>query len=58
MEPPFEHLGSPDTCLGCGEIIVAHDLVAALAPERPDRIVCVGCWWLDSCDLPLPAWGR
>jgi hypothetical protein len=53
---PFEHRGGIDNCTGCGEIIHSGDLVAPITPDRPDRLVCVGCWWRVECDLPLPAW--
>ncbi|HJV09599.1 MAG TPA: hypothetical protein VJ653_07950 [Acidimicrobiales bacterium] len=55
---PFEYAGGRDSCIGCADLIHAGDLVAAIAAERPDWLLCVACWWAQACDLPLPRWAR
>jgi hypothetical protein len=55
---PFEYAGGRDTCIGCADILHAGDMVASVADDRPDRLVCVGCLWLRECDLSLPRWSR
>jgi hypothetical protein len=30
----------------------------AISDDRPDRLLCFACWWLQECDLPLPRWAR
>ena len=56
MSTPFEWTGSIDSCTGCAEVIHRGDMVAAVTEDRPDRVLCVACWWRLACDLPLPAW--
>ncbi|MDQ3896323.1 MAG: hypothetical protein M3326_03560 [Actinomycetota bacterium] len=58
MTAPFEYAGRGDTCMGCVDTIHAGETVAAMSDERPERLLCVACWWLQACDLPLPAWTR
>ncbi len=58
MGTPFEYTGRGETCMGCVEIIGAGDMVAPLSEDRPERLLCVACWWLHACDLPLPGWTR
>jgi hypothetical protein len=58
MEAPFEYAGSTDTCIGCADILHAGDTVAPISEDRPDRLLCVSCWWLQACELPLPGWSR
>ena len=58
METPFEFGGSRETCIGCGTVVHAGDLVTPISSDRPDRLLCVGCWWLQACELPLPGWAR
>ena len=58
MEAPFEYAGRMDTCLGCADIIGTGDTVAPISGDRPDRLLCVSCWWLQACELPLPGWSR
>lgn len=58
MAPTFEYAGRGDTCMGCVDIIAAGDMVAAASDDRADHLLCVACWWLQQCDLPLPAWTR
>lgn len=53
---PFEYSGNCDSCIGCAETIHAGDTVVLLSEDRPERLLCVACWWLMECDLPLPAW--
>lgn len=55
---PFEYAGGRDTCMGCADIIGAGDMVAPVSDDRPDRLLCVACWWLAGCDLALPRWAR
>ena len=45
----FTFAGRPYTGLG-------GDTVGLLSDDRPDRMLCVACWWLRECDLPLPGW--
>lgn len=56
MATPFEYGGQCDSCIGCAETIHAGDTVGLLSDDRPDRLLCVACWWLRECDLPLPGW--
>lgn len=56
MAAPFEYTGRGDVCTGCAEVILAGDLAGTLSEDRPERLLCVTCWWLRSCQLPLPAW--
>lgn len=58
METPFEYGGSADTCIGCADIIQGGDVVAPISVDRPDRLLCVACWWLRAAELPLPRWSR
>lgn len=58
MEAPFEYAGSGDTCIGCVDIIRPGDTVGPISDDRPDRLLCVGCWWLRASELPLPRWAR
>ncbi len=58
MADLIDYLGSGETCLGCAEVIRAGDIAAAPSEHRPEQLLCVGCWWLRSCDLPLPGWDR
>ncbi len=58
METPFEYDGSGEICMGCVEIIRPGDMVAPVSEDRPDRLLCIACWWLRSCELALPAWSR
>ncbi len=58
MEAPFRYVGRADTCIGCVDVIRAGDTVAPVSHDRPDRLLCVACWWLQACDLPLPGWAR
>ncbi len=58
MTAPYEYAGRGDTCMGCVDIIRAGDMAGAVSEERPDHLLCVACWWLQACDLPLPAWTR
>ncbi len=58
MEAPFEYAGKTDTCIGCADIIRTGDTVAAISEDRPDRLLCVSCWWLQASELPLPGWSR
>ena len=58
MPAPQEYAGHGETCMGCADVIRAGDMVGAVSDERPDRLLCVACWWLRECDLPLPAWDR
>ncbi len=58
METPFEYAGSGDACIGCADIIGAGDSVAPISEERPDRLLCIACWWLRASELPLPRWSR
>lgn len=58
METPFEYVGMGETCIGCADIIRAGDTVAPSSDDRPDQMLCVACWWLRACDLPLPGWTR
>jgi hypothetical protein len=55
---PYEYAGGRDTCLGCADIIRTGDPVAAMSEDRPERLLCVACWWLQECDLALPRWAR
>ena len=56
MLAPFEYVGSVETCLGCVNVIHTGDIVAPVSEDRSDRLLCVACWWLDGCGLPLPMW--
>ena len=58
MGAPFQYVGRGDVCMGCVDVVRAGDTVAAVDDDRPERIVCVACWWLQECDLPLPRWSR
>ncbi len=58
MTAPYEYPGRGDTCMGCVDIIRQGDMVGAMSAERPDHVLCIACWWLQECDLELPAWGR
>ena len=58
MEAPFEYHGRAETCIGCADIIRDGDSVAPVADDRPDRLLCVACWWLVACELPPPGWVR
>lgn len=58
MAAPFEYSGGSDTCIGCADIIHPGDTVAAVSDDRPDRLLCVACWWLQACDVALPRWNR
>lgn len=58
VEAPFEYGGRGETCIGCGLIINAGDMVAPVSGDRPDRLLCTACWWLSACELPLPGWSR
>ena len=58
METPFEYGGGRDTCMGCAEVIHRGDMVAPVSDDRPERLLCVACWWSRQCDLPLPGWAR
>ena len=55
---PYEYAGGRDSCIGCADIIRPGDSVVALSDDRPDRLLCVACWWLQECDMPLPRWAR
>ena len=58
MGAPFEYVGHGEVCMGCVDVIRAGDTVVAVAQDRPERLLCVACWWLQECDLPLPRWAR
>lgn len=58
MVAPFEYVGRRETCIGCVDVIHAGDLVVPISEERPDRLLCVACWWLLACELPVPGWTR
>lgn len=58
MEAPFEYDGTGETCIGCADILRPGDSVAPLSDDRVDRLLCVACWWLQACQLPLPSWVR
>lgn len=58
MGAPFEYSGSSETCIGCVDLIRAGDTVGTFSEDRPERLLCVACWWLQACDLPLPGWSR
>lgn len=55
---PYDYAGGRDSCLGCADIIHAGDPVVPMSEDRPDRLLCVACWWLQECDLALPRWSR
>ena len=55
---PYDYEGGRDSCIGCADIIRTGDTVVALSDDRPDRLLCFACWWLQECDLPLPRWAR
>jgi hypothetical protein len=55
---PYDYAGGRDSCIGCADIIRTGDTVVALSDDRPDRLLCFACWWLQECDLPLPRWAR
>ena len=55
---PFEFPGGRDSCIGCADIIRPGDTVVPLSDDRPDRLLCVACWWSQECDMPLPRWAR
>ena len=56
MATPFEYPGNVDSCTGCAEIIHGGDLVAPITEDRPDRLLCIACWWRVESDPPRPAW--
>ena len=58
MGTPFEYVGRGEVCMGCVDVIRAGDTVAPVADDRPERLLCVACWWLQECALPLPRWTR
>ena len=58
MAAPFEYTGNGDVCTGCVEIVSKGDLVGPISDERSGHLLCVACWWLQECELPLPAWVR
>lgn len=58
MVTPYEYAGRGETCIGCVDIIHAGDTVASMSEDRPDRLLCIACWWLQECDLTLPSWTR
>ena len=58
MTAPHEYTGRGDTCMGCVDIIRRGEMVVPVSEERPDHLLCVACWWLQECDLDLPAWSR
>jgi hypothetical protein len=58
VETPFEYVGGAETCIGCADIIRSGDTVAPISEDRPDRLLCVACWWLQASELPLPRWSR
>ncbi len=58
MAAPYEYTGRADTCMGCVDIIRPGAIVKAVSDDRPDQLLCVACWWLQECDLGLPAWSR
>lgn len=58
MQAPFRYVGRADTCIGCVDVIRPGDTVAPISDDRPDRLLCVVCWWLQACELPLPRWMR
>ena len=55
---PYEYAGGRASCIGCADIIHTGDTFVPLSDDRPDRLLCVACWWLHECDLPLPRWTR
>ena len=55
---PYEYAGGRDSCIGCADIIHAGDTVVPLSDDRPDRLLCVACWWSRECDMVLPRWAR
>ena len=55
---PYEFVGGRDSCIGCADIIRPGDTVVPLSDDRPDRLLCFACWWLQECDMPLPRWAR
>ena len=55
---PYEFPGGRASCIGCADIIRTGDTVVPLAEDRPDRLLCVACWWSLECDMPLPRWAR
>ena len=55
---PYEYAGGRDSCIGCADIIHAGDVVVAVSDDRPDRLLCVACWWSQECDMALPRWAR
>ncbi len=58
MAAPYEYTGRGDTCMGCVDVIAAGEMVAPMSDDRPERLLCVACWWLVECELPLRAWAR
>lgn len=58
MGAPFEYGGHGEVCMGCVDVIRAGDTVAPVADDRPERLLCVACWWLQESGLPLPRWTR
>ena len=55
---PYDYAGGRDSCIGCAEIIRTGDSVVPLSDDRPDRLLCFACWWLQECDMALPRWAR
>lgn len=55
---PYEYAGGRDSCMGCADIIHTGDTVVPMSEDRPDRLLCVACWFLAECDLALPRWAR
>ena len=55
---PYEYAGGRDSCIGCADIIHTGDTVVPLSDDRPDRLLCVACWWSRECDMVLPRWAR
>jgi hypothetical protein len=58
MGSPFEYVGHGEVCMGCVDVIRTGDTVAPVDEDRPERLLCVACWWLQQCDLSLPSWTR
>ena len=58
METPFDYDGRTDTCTGCADVVHAGDMVVPVTEDRPDRLLCIACWWFLAAGLALPAWAR